>query len=288
MAIDPTFPGRPTVQQLRPRLPPSIMPPMPEIMPPVDNQGEQARTTSLTRAMWDGYNPIIPRVATRAQIERPLYQVPTMEREPESKPPPIPIWVNSNWPPWVNPPSWSVPVDLTYTRCIPFYEQAQLMHLNGNAAFPSFVVPQDYTLVIKKISYEALNSVQDDVFQFDFLIDGNPRMSIEDINIDAAQPNPAHQYGLAGHTRQMPVHLVVDRNHTLAIRAILRGPIDFAGNSPYFPGQPIVSTNCEMRVYLQGWMANLRENVDGAPRPTDLGDADGLILTDTQQDGGSP
>lgn len=219
----------------------------------------------IDRGYWYGHSPEAVRVPARAPIDRPIYQVPTMEREPESAPPQKPAWVNSNCPPWVCPPFWSVPVDLMAEVCLPFYETQAVMD-------PCIDVPQDYFLVIKRISYEALNGVQGDVFQFDFLVDNSLRASFEDVIIDAAQPNPAHKYGLAGHTRQMPLHLVVDRNKRLCIRAMLRGAINLAGLSPHFPGDPILTGDCHMRIYLQGWLANLRENVDGGPRPTDLGD----------------
>lgn len=257
------------VRQLRTRIPPGIMPPM-----PVPQSGRQ---DDLTEAMWGGYTPV-ERIQAKPSIDRTLYRVPTMEQGPESVPPNDHTWFNANCPPWVCPPFWSKPIDSTFSRCIPAYEQSTLLYFDGDTTKTSFNVGQDYVLIIRAISYEALNAAQGDVFQFDFLVDGNAQIQIEDMNIDAAQANPAHRFALAGNTRQMPVHLVVDRNHTLAIRATVRGPINLAGNSPYFPGQPITTGDCHMRVYLQGWLANLRDNMDGAPRPTDLGDAGGMLL----------
>jgi hypothetical protein len=243
--------------------------PVRPVVPPDDRD--------LDNAYWHGYS-VVGRRATKPDIDRPIVQMPMMEREPESAPPQTPVWVNGNCPPWICPPAWAVPVELTMEKCIPFYEQATLMDF-------CFTVPQDYVLVIRNLSWEALNAVQYDVFQFDFLVDGSTRLSIEDMLIAPGSANPAHKYALAGHTRPMPTHLVVDRNHTLCIRAILRGPIDFAGNSPFFPGQPIVTANCLMKVVLQGWLANLRENVDGGPRPTDLGDGGGFYVDTHDRDG---
>ncbi len=250
------------------------------LIPPVGDGG-------LNKSMWDGYNRV-ERMPAKPSLDRPIYQIPTMEREPASTPPNTPLWINTNCPPWVCPPFWSQPFDRTFERCVPFYEQATLLYLDGDPAVSMFQVPQDYCLVIAGFSYEALNAELYDVFQFDFLVDGLTKMVHEDISIDGAQPNPANKYALAGHTRQIKTHLVIDRNHTLAIRATLRGPIDFAGLSPYFPGQPITTGNCNMKIMLQGWLANLRENLDGAPRATDLGDADGLLLDETQSKGGYP
>jgi hypothetical protein len=256
--------------------------------PQPQNPDRAGGDASLTKAMWNGYNPIIPRIASRSPIDRPINIIPTAEREPESEDPKTPVWLNTNCPPWVCPPMWSEPFDLQFARCMPFYEQAQLLYVQGDSTRTALQVEQDRVLVIRRLSYEALNAVQGDVFQFEFLVDGALRFTVEDIVVDATQPNPAHRYGLAGHTRQIPVHLVVDRFHTLAIRGTLRGPLTLAGVSPYFPGQPIVSTNCYMRVFLEGWLANLRDNLDGAPRPTDLGDAGDDILADVQTRGGYP
>jgi hypothetical protein len=284
MTINPDPLQRPVVRQLGPRgIPLHLLP-----RPPLQNPDYAGGDASLTKAMWNGYNPIIPRIATRAGIDRPINLVPTMEREPESFPPNTPVWLNTNCPPWVCPPAWSVLWDSEFERCIPFYEQAQLLYYQGDPTHTTFDVPQDHVLVLRRLSYEALNAVQGDVFQFDFLVDGVTRFTVEDMVIDAAQPNPAHRYALAGHTRQIPIHLVVDRFHTLSVRAILRGPITLAGVSPYFPGQPIVSADCRMRVFPEGWLANLRDNLDGAPRPTDLGDAGDDILADVQTRGGYP
>ncbi len=268
------------MRPLAPAARPSIMPPPNMLRPPVGDGG-------LNKQMWDGYEVVVP-MPMRAPVGRPIQQVPTMEREPESFPNSTPLWVNTNCPPWICPPFWSVPFDRVFSRCVPFYEQATLLYLDGAIGIGEYVVPQDYVLIIKGFSYEALNSQQGDVFQFDFAIDGNTRMVHEDINIDAAQPNPAHRYALGGHTRQIKTHFVVDRNHSLSVRATLRGPISFSGLSPYFPGQPSTTGDCQMKIYLQGWLANLRDNVDGAPRPTDLGDADNLLMDETQSRGGYP
>lgn len=221
----------------------------------------------LDRGYWHSYTPVVRRnVPTMRGMNRPLFEVPTASGGPPSAPPATPAWINTNCPPWVCPPFWSQSVETTATGCAPTYEQSILLA-------PTITVPQDYMLIVKGISYEALNAELYDVFQIDFFIDGSLRMSIEDMLIDTAPANQALRYGLAGHTRPMPTHLVVDRNHTLSIRTTLRGPINFQGNSPYFPGQPITTGDCSMKVILQGWMANLRENWDGAPRPTDLGSA---------------
>jgi len=213
-------------------------------------------------------------------LDRPIVIVPTAQREPESAPPQTPVWGNFNYPPWNNPPVWSVPMAQRYVGCVPQYEIS--------VSLGCFTVPADRTMVIKEIGYQALNAAQGDVFQIEVLIDSSVRTSTEDINIDAAQANPAVRYGLFGHYRSMPTHILVDRNQTVCVRGTLRGPINLAGVSPYFPGQPITTGNCLMRAVLYGWLAPLREDIDGGPRPTDLGDMAMQALADDQSEGGLP
>lgn len=249
------------------------------IIASAQQQGRVVSPDAVDRGYWQGWSPV-QQVATKPGIDRPINILPTNERVPDGADPQYPAWFNTNCPPWICPPFWSQPVDLVYEICLPFYEQA--------AQVGCFEVPQDYVLVIRNISYEALNAEIYDVFQFDFTVDGANRFTIEDMLIDPTSANPAHRYALAGHTRPMQTYLIADRNHRLCVRGILRGPIDLAGNSPYAPGDPITTGDCTFRILLQGWLANLRENIDGAPRPTDLGDLGGEGLEAVQQDGGYP
>lgn len=240
------------------------------------------RNASLDNAMWRGYvSPDqVQRRPSGPMLDRPIMIMPTAQREPESAPPQTPVWGNFNFPPWNQPPVWSVPFNQQYEACVPQYEIS--------VSLGCFTVPADRTMVIKEIGYEALNAAQDDVFEIQVLVDQSVRAQWEDINIDAAQANPAQKYGLFGHYRPMPTHILVDRNATVCVRATVRGPIALNGVSPYFPGQPIVTGNCSMKSVLYGWLAPLREDIDGGPRPTDLGDMDFMTLDNDQQRGAFP
>lgn len=240
------------------------------------------RNTTMDNAMWKGY--VTPGQVQRRPVgpmlDRPIIQTPTAQREPESAPPNTPVWGNFNYPPWTQPPVWSVPFSKDLSACVPQYEISVLLGC--------FTVPADRCMVIKEIGYEALNAAQDDVFELQVLVDQSVRAQWEDINIDDAQANPALKYGLYGHFRPMPTHILVDRNATVCVRGTLRGPINLAGVSPYFPGQPITTGNCEMKAVLYGWLAPLREDIDGGPRPTDLGDMDFTTLESDQSRGAFP
>lgn len=235
--------------------------------------------SDVDKSMWSGYSDDkVVRVRTKPPIDRPIPIMPTMEREPESVPPNTPLWVNSNNPPWVTPPRWARAVSIPFNACVPWYEVSTLLG--------TYQVPQDYMLVIKQVSYEALNAALLDTFVIDFLSNTQNLLQLEDMFVDNTTSNPAQQYALGGHFRPIPTNCFVDRNGVLTVRGTLRGPIDIAGVSPYFPGQPITSTDCQMKVVIDAWLANLRDNSDGGPRPTDLGDFGNLLMDDDQSGGG--
>ncbi len=240
-------------------------------VPPVGDGGTDA-------GYWYGHNPPAERRSQGlVDINPPVYPLPVMAQIPRSDGPQDPVWFNTNCPPWVCPPYWSEPIDQELTACIPWYEVDTLM---GTIA-----VPGDRFYVIRQVSYEALNAAQDDVFEFSILVNNKLVARWEDIAIDVAQPNPANKFGLSGHTRPLPLWFIADRSQHISVFARLRGAINLAGVSPNFPGQPIITGNCHMSIALQGWLANLRENRDGGPRPTDLGNMGNLAVFDDQGGG---
>lgn len=240
------------------------------------------RSKTLHTSMWGGYNGLtaVQRRPVGPPLDRPIMIMPTAQREPESAPPQMPVWGNFNYPPWTQPPLWSVAYAQPFEGCVPQYEIS--------VSLGCYTVPPDRSLTIREIGYEALNAAALDVFEIEVLVNQSVRLRVEDINIDAAQPNPANRYGLFGHYRPMPTNILVDRNQTVCVRGTLRGPINLAGVSPFFPGQPITTGNCHMKAVLYGWLAPLREDIDGGPRPTDLGDMGFMGLEDDQSQGAFP
>jgi hypothetical protein len=267
------------------RIPPHLLPMM---MRPLGNPAVPLRSapmvqTSLPnnddvdRGYWRGWGPDPTRRVMTVPNDRPIYALPTEQQVPPSDDPQMAMWFNTNCPPWVCPPYWSKPLELAVNACVPWYEVDTLL---GN-----LVVPKDWFYVVTDVSYEALNAVQDDVFEFSVLVSNNLVGRWEDSIADAAQPNPAEQDALSGHYRTLPLWFIADRRSNITIRGRLRGQINLAGVSPNWAGEPILSTNCQMKVILHGWMANLREDVDGGPRPTDLGDFGFIYLHDDQGGG---
>ncbi len=269
--VDPTRPPLPLLMRR-----PNIQSPVPLPTPNVVSVPAPSNR-DVDYGYWYGWVPEAVRRHMTVNNDRPINILGVQEQLPESTDPQWPIWINANCPPWNCPPWWAVPLDIPFSKCVPWYEVDTIL---GGVQ-----TPKEYFYVIKNICYEALNAAQDDVFEISLLVNNSLVARWEDIAVDAAQANPATMYGLAGAYRQMPTQFIVDRRSSISVRARLRGAINLAGVSPNFPGQPIITGNCEMKVILNGWAANLREDRDGGPRPTDLGDM-GFIYLDDDQSGG--
>lgn len=238
--------------------------------------------------IWDGPGAQARRILTKPPIDRPIFRIPTGEREPESDPPQTPAWINSNKPGFNEPPVWSEPVAAPFTACVPWYGVAQALAFGINGCM---TIPHDRCLVVKGLSYEALNANLFDTFQFQILVNNSPLLTVEDMYIDNTIGNPAQQYAMSGHYRHMPCNFIADHDSILCATGILLGPILLGGPPApgVFPGLPItVGNDCQMKLILYGWLAPLRDVIDGGPRPTDLGDMDFADLDADQSRGGMP
>lgn len=245
-------------------------------------QAAQATTIPLGRrgvkveeGYWMGPGADAVPVTMTVNNDRPIIVVPLNESIPDSDELPlIPVCLNINYPPWNNPTYWSLPLCPKVEGCIPWYEVPTLL--------PVLTVPHGYFWVIKGISYIAYNGVQDDVIDFVLTVNGSTAAHWEDAIADAAQANPANRYAMCGVTHEMPLNIIADRDTVISVQATLRGPLNFAGVDLNFPGQPIITGNCLVRVILSGWAVPMREQTEGGSRPTDLGDFGNLPLIEDQ------
>lgn len=245
-------------------------------------QAAQAKTLPLGQkgvrveeGYWMGPGADAVPVNMTMNNDRPIIIDPTDESIPNSDGlPKIPVALNLNYPPWNNPTYRSLPLSPSMEGCIPWYEIPTQL--------PTVQVPHGYFFVIKGISYVALNGVQDDVIDFQLLVSGALAAHWEDAIADAAQASPANRYALAGTAHDMPLNIIADHDTVITVLATLRGPLNLAGVDPNFPGQPITTGNCLVRVILNGWAVPMREQTDSGSRPTDLGDFGNLPLTDDQ------
>lgn len=215
----------------------------------------------------------------RRGIIRPMDELPRVYASADEIPPPVdeqdnlgntPISLNTGCPPWLCPPMWSVALDFPAVACIPWYMVKTLLG--------TLNIPKGYLLAIKSVSYEAANAVQGDVVGFEVFVNGEQRAQWEDMVVDAAQPNPAHKFGLCGHIREMPLHIVVPVDSTVTVAATLMGAIDFNGVSPNWPGQPILTADCHVRMIFNGWYFPAMDNVQGGIRQASMGDMGNRML----------
>lgn len=234
----------------------------------------RVRGVTVDKGYWTGPAAIPVRREMSVNNDRPVMPIGVLERQPDSTPPQQPVWFNTNCPPWVCPSYWSFPLDVPLRQCIPWY----LVQTEVGV----ITVPSTYLYIIKGASYESLNGVQGDVFTFRLLVNDSTVAEWEDIVADAAQPNPAHKFGIAGHERPLPLTVIAPQDSTIRVMATLHGPLTLANTTPRFSGEPIASGDCTVKVILNGWAMPARENLRSGARPTDLGDFGNLPLMDDQ------
>lgn len=195
-------------------------------------------------------------------VDDQLFKVPT-QTEASGDDAQLPLWATGNCPPWNCPPFWAQSFCERYEACIPTWEQEYTMGI--------LRVPENVMYVIKSISYEVTSGLaQYDLFEISTYISQSKRASIEDMIIDPIAANPSERYAFSGFREPLPLQDRVDRNKWLRVTFRARGLVNLAGGSNHFPGEPI-NPNAHAKVLVEGWIAPLRRNVDGGPRPTDLG-----------------
>ena len=226
-------------------------------------QGEGHRAAQYRRTLLDPLEPNVRAFSAAEQIPGPVDR-----QDIEGN---TPVLLNSACPPWLCPPLFSVALDFPTTKCIPWYVVKTLMG--------DLDIPKGYLLALKSVSYEAANASQDDVVQFEILANGQPVAQWEDMVVDAAQPNPAHRFALCGHIRELPLHIVVAPNSKVSVVATLLGAVDFAGNSAAWPGQPITTGDCHVKMLFNGWFFPAMSNVQGSPRQGFIGDAGNRLIS---------
>lgn len=199
-----------------------------------------------------------------------LFKIPTQEMEEPGDDPKHQIWVTGNCPPWNCPGFWSYPIEQTFTICLREWEVDTLV---GTIAAPEMGM-----LVIKSLSYDFISGLkQYELFDVVLRESGAERLRVEDMIIDPTKANPSHKYVFAGDSQPLDVWQRIDRNHKALFQVRARGVTDFSGTSTHAPGDPI-EPSAWFRLTVAGWVTPLRNNNDGAPRATDLGNMENLML----------
>lgn len=218
----------------------------------------------IDKMWWRGHVPEPERRGYYAHEDDQLFPTATNEMEPQGHRPQLPVWLTGNCPPWNCPSYWTKPLDLSFpVCCVPTYEDDYFVG--------SLEAEQMEMLVINSISYEVVTGLsQYEVFEVTMLSSLRRKMQIEDMIIDPTAADPARRYAFAGDVLPLPMWWKVDRNDRVVFNVKARGLVGLDGVSSQNPGDPLIP-NMDFRLSVQGWRVPLRRDVDGGPRPIDLG-----------------
>lgn len=220
------------------------------------------RSEDVDRQYWRGWVPDIPRQGHYQPEDDQLLMIPTNQMEEVGAPPQNRAWAVGSCPPWNCPSNWAQPFEYRFERCVPTWEEDYFMG--------SVLAPDMSMVVVKSVSYEVISGLaQYDLFEFT-LKDPTLKAQWEDMIIDPFVSSTDHKYVFASDVEPLPLEYHLDRAKRASFFVKARGVVDMAGNSNHFPGE-VLNPNANIRLSVQGWLAPLRRNVDGAPRPVDLG-----------------
>lgn len=223
----------------------------------------------LDRAYWYSHAPTPPRKGRYSAEDDTLYRIPTQMQEPEGARPQNRAFVTANFPQWNQPTYWAEPFEETFTACVPTWEEDYNIGTIQTTALRM--------AVIKSVSYECISGLaQYDLFQFNMWDPAN-RAEWEDMIIDPLIFDPSRRHVFSGYVSPLPLEAHVDRDRTVRFTVRARGLVAIDGTSNHNPGDPLLP-NAHFRLNVQGWWAPLRRNLDGGPRPTDLGNMEFMPL----------
>ena len=240
---------------------------------PIQPADVDRRSDDIDLKYWRGSSPTPVRKGYWPEEDDQLLIIPTQEDEPRGKDAPFPVWAVGSLPSWNEPNYWAKPFEYTFERCVPTWEQEYTIG--------QFQSPEMGMTVIQSVSYEVFAGLgQFDLFEFKMYSGGSNKATWEDMTIDPAVASPTHRYVFSGHAIPLPLSWRVDRDKICRFTVKARGLVDLAGASNHAPGDPI-NPNAHFRLNVQGYIAPLRRNVDGAPRPDDLGLLENRNIQDT-------
>ena len=168
------------------------------------------------------------------------------------------LHVDMRLPQYDNPNYWTKPFQPNACLCCAWFARPVLVY--------SFTVPDTYLLVLNGISYDVDVLLPfGTIFHVDILRGGAVAASFEDIVVDPANPDPSKRVAFASHETPTPLYVLVDRGETLSVQITVKGTYPFTKTQM----DTFCGTIC---ILLQGWLATLMDNRDGAPRPSDVGE----------------
>lgn len=220
------------------------------------------RSEDVDRQYWRGSVPDIPRRGHYHAEDDQLLMIPTNQLEEKGAEPQNRAWAVGSCPPWNCPSNWAEPFEYRFERCVPTWEEDYYMG--------SILAPDMAMMIIKSVSYEVISGLgQYDLFEFS-MKDPALQAQWEDMIIDIGVAATHGKYVFSSDVLPLPLEYHLDRAKRANFFVKARGVVTLAGASNHFPGE-LIDPNAHFRLSVQGWLAPIRKNVDGAPRPVDLG-----------------
>lgn len=251
-----------------------VQSPNPEIFNPSGNARlplDPLADEDIDKAMWF--------FATPANLNRSVENIlpsfhaipqPTNMAPPSAEEINTQLHIDMRLPQYDNPNFWSKPFQPNACMCCAYYARPITVY--------SYVVPDTYLLRLTGISYDISSLLPfGTVFQVDILRGGSIAASFEEIVVDPANADPSKRVAFASHETPSPLFVLVDRGETLSIQLTVKGPYPFTKNEQ----DTFCGTIC---LLLQGWIATIMDNRDGAPRPSDVGEMRAGVGNETYAD----
>lgn len=229
----------------------------------------------VERHMWRGPGAEPVRRGAPVPLDDQLFLHPQMREyipDGELEDPKKPFWFVGNCPPWNCPTYWSYPFEYRCCVCIDRWEQdIQLCIIPA---------PEMAMQTIKSLGWRVEPGGQmttTDVFEVSMYESGAERIRLEDMIADINAVDPSKRCCLAGEARPIEVWQRNDRNHKLIFNVKARGQVQLDGTSNHYPGEPM-RPGTDFCLTISGWTSPIRNNNDGAPRSTDLGTMDNIVV----------
>jgi hypothetical protein len=166
--------------------------------------------------------------------------------------------IDMRLPQYDNPNYWSLPFEPSACICCAWFNRPTLVY--------SFVVPDTFMLVLKGISYDIMTVFPfGTVFQVDIRRGGSLVATFEEIVVDPTNVDPSKRCAFSSHESPTPLFIIIDRGEQLTVEITVKGPYPFT--------KTLLESFCgTICIMLQGWLASIMDNRDGAMRPSDVGE----------------
>lgn len=196
--------------------------------------------------------------------------VPTNMAPPSAEERDAQMHVSMRLPQYDNPNFWAKPFEPNACICCAWFARPTIVY--------NFQVPDTYMVILKGISFDITTDFpQGTIFQVEILRGGSVAASFEEIVVDPLNPDPSKRCAFSSHDQPSPLFVLADRGESLTVVITVKGLYPFTRTEQ----ETFCGTIC---ILLQGWLASIMDNRDGAPRPSDVGDMRSGVGNETYGD----